>query len=74
MSSFYKNFEEVKTNLNEIQMPDKYRKVVQSHCIVCGKEIWGLTTRTYCRPTDGKTKSLCAIRAAMAQRAVKKAK
>ena len=60
--------------MNEIKMPDKYRKIVKSNCIVCGAEIWGLTTRKYCRPKNGKTKSKCAIDEAAAQLAAKKDK
>ena len=55
-----------------VKMPDKYRQIVTSKCDWCGAEIIGLKTLKYCKPTNGKTKSICAIRAAAAQREDKK--
>ena len=58
--------------MNEIKMPHTYRAIVTKQCAVCGKEITGLKRLTYCKPENGKTKSKCAIDAAVAQLAAKK--
>ena len=58
--------------MNEIKMPCHYRVIETKKCAVCGKEITGLKRLTYCKPENGKTKSKCAIDAAVAQLKIKK--
>ena len=50
------------------------RKIVQSKCKWCGAEIEGLKTMKYCKPENGKTASICKIRADAKAREAKKAK